>query len=218
MKTLSNYQKVFLGTNDGQSIYLYPPSWDCNWYWGFGYIGNNNCHYHIDGLKNIEKYNFDSKSWTHESVNMYDGFKRHFGESFLVKRDKDIWTLAELFETFYTLKETAELLGRGGSHMTTNPCKDIIINTNEVKRINETVLPAIFDEIYKILERNADSDRVFKKLVSMNVQGDTQKVVAYMLENEIHTDDLKNIKELTSHDISNIHTFYWKQFHANKTK
>lgn len=39
-----------------------------------------------------------------------------------------------------------------------------------------------------------------------------------MLENEIHTDDLKNIKELTRHDISNIHSFYWKQFHSNKNK
>lgn len=218
MGTIREYQKVLLGKNDGQNIYLSPPSWDCNWYWGFGYLGNKDCHYHIDGLKKIETYNLEAKAWTHERVNLYDGFKRHFGESFLVKRDKDIWVLAELFETFYTLRETAEVLGRGGSHMTSNPCKDIIINSDEVKRINEIVLPAIFEEIYKILERNTDSDKVFKKLVSMNVQGDTQKVVSYMLDHQIHTDDLKNIAGLTQHDISNIHTYYWRQFHANKNK
>ena len=59
MKTLINYsKKTFIGTVDGEKIYLSAPSWDCGWYWGFGYLGNNNCHYHVDGLKKEEKYNF----------------------------------------------------------------------------------------------------------------------------------------------------------------
>ena len=73
----------------------------------------------------------------------------------MVKNDKDIWTLAELFGTFYTLKEAAEVLEHGCSYYTTNPCKDTIINKGEVERINNVVLPAIFDEIYKILESYA---------------------------------------------------------------
>ena len=153
MKTLNDYKKVLLGKNDGQNIYLSPPSWDCNWYWGFGYLGNKDCHYHVDGLKKIETYNFDAKAWTHESVNLYNGLKRHFGDSFIVKEDKDIFTLAELFSTFYSLRETAEMLGRGGSHYTTNPCKDIIINKDETDRINNIVLPTVFDEIYKVLNK-----------------------------------------------------------------
>ena len=54
-------------------------------------------------------------------------------------------------KTFYILKETAEVLGRGGAHYTSNPCKDIIVNNEEVKRINEVVLPSIFAEIEKLL-------------------------------------------------------------------
>jgi hypothetical protein len=53
--------------------------------------------------------------------------------------------------TAYTLKNTAEVLGRGGSHMTNNPCKDLIINKDEVTRINNIVLPQIFYELYKLL-------------------------------------------------------------------
>ena len=96
MKTLSNYSRVLLGQNDGQNIYLTPPSWDCDWYWGSGYLGNSNNHYHVDGLKKIETYNTDKNVWEYEFVNLYDGFKKHFGDTFIVKRDKDIWTLAEL--------------------------------------------------------------------------------------------------------------------------
>ena len=122
------YNKIKIGVVNNENIYLSPPSWDCDWYWGFGYIGNKNCHYHIDGLKKIETYNFEKKVFEYEFVNLYDGFKKHFGDSFIVKEDKDIWTLAELFKTFYTLKETAEVLGRGGSHYTNNPCSLIIMN------------------------------------------------------------------------------------------
>ena len=147
------YKKIKLGIVNNENIYLTPPSWDCDWYWGFGYLGNKNCHYHIDGLNKIETYNSEKKVFEYEFVNLYDGLKKHFGDSFIVKEDKDIWMLAELFKTFYTLKETAEVLGRGGSHYGYNPCSLIIKNDIEVKRINEIVLPAIFKEIYNILDK-----------------------------------------------------------------
>lgn len=156
--TKRNYEnKTFIGQRNGKNIYLTAPSWDCGWYWGFGYLGNYNCHYHVSGLKTIEKYvkgedgNFYN---TCETVNLYDGFKRHFDEgTFIVTDDKDVWQLAELFETFYNLRETAEVFGRGGSHYTANPCKNVIIDKELVKRINEVILPEIFDEIYKILDK-----------------------------------------------------------------
>lgn len=134
---MKSYPKIKLGIVDGDPIYLSPPSWDCGWYWGFGYLGNKNCHYHIDGLS--------------KDCNLFDGFKKHFGESLKID-DKNLWILAELIQTFYSLKETAEVLGRGGSHYTTNPIADLIKNTDEVKRINEVVMPALFEEIYKILQ------------------------------------------------------------------
>ena len=159
MKTVRDYKKkTYLGTRDGEKIYLTAPSWDCGWYWGFGYLGNKDCHYHVDGLS--------------KDKNLHDGFLEHFGDSFVV-RESDAWEFAELFQTFYTLKETAEVLGRGGSHLTNNPCREIIKNAEEVKRINEVVLPAVFDAIYQILDRNENNGTLFKTLVDINNSGDT---------------------------------------------
>ena len=138
MKEQTVMKRVCLGKVDGRSIFLSPPSWDCDWYWGYGYLGNKDCHYHVSGLM--------------KESNLFDGIKGHFDSgTFILKEEKDIWTFAELFATFYSLKETAEVLGRGGSNYGFNPCKGIIENKQEVKRINEVVLPEIFKEIYKLL-------------------------------------------------------------------
>ena len=203
--TLSNYPKsIFIGINDGEKIYLSAPSWDCGWYWGFGYLGNRNCHYHVDGLN------------AKENINLFDAFKKHFGSS-LVVRDSQLWTLCELFKTFYALKETAEVLGRGGSHFTTNPCSELIINKDEVTRINTIVLPAIFEEIYKILIPAQDNEKINNQLVKLNNKGNTFKVVEFMNEYGITTDDLKTIDGITAHDFSVIHSKYWELRHAKKT-
>lgn len=204
MKTLSNYPKnIYIGDNNGEKIYLSAPSWDCGWYWGFGYLGNDDCHYHVDGLNKGK------------NQNLFDAFKEHFGKSLII-RDSRLWTICELFKTFYLLKEAAEVLGRGGSHYTTNPCADIIKNVDEVKRINEVVLPHIFEEIYKILIPSKDNPKTDKKLLKLILNGDTSKVVDFMLENKITTDDLKNIEGITKDDFSVIHSYYWAKFHADK--
>ena len=137
-------EKFLMGKVDSKNIYLSAPSWDCGWYWGFGYLGNKNCHYHLDGLNR------------YENIHLFDAIKKHFGESLnpiLQENEyKNLWTFVELVLTAYTLKETAEVLGRGGSHTTTNPLESLIKNTAEVKRINTVVLPAIFDAINDLLK------------------------------------------------------------------
>lgn len=204
MRTLRKYrEKTLLGVVDNEKIYLTAPSWNCEWYWGFGYLGNDNCHYHIDGLDNKK--------------NLHDAITEHFGNSFII-RTSDCWTFAELMSSFYKLKEAAEVLGRGGSNLTTNPSNDVIMNKEEVERINNIVLPHIFDEIYKILERNSDNKTLYKKIVELNLEGDTREVISFMKKNSINTDDLKAIKKLSNDDIINIHTFYWKDYHENKDK
>mgnify|MGYP003385921337 FL=1 len=140
MKT--NWTKEYtLGKVDGANIRLSAPSWDCGWYWGFGYLGNKNCHYHLSGLGKGENINFK------------DALAKHFdaGTS-IFKHDGLTWTFCELVQTAYSLKETAETLGRGGSHYTTNPLAELIKNPAEVERINKEVLPAIFDAIEQTLK------------------------------------------------------------------
>lgn len=201
MKTLRNYTKKLIGKNHNENIYLDAPSWNCGWYWGFGYLGNRNCHYHFDGLN--------------KNKDLHGAIIEHFGSSLQI-RTSDVWVFAELIKTFYNLKNTAELLGSGSSHLTSNPCKDLIINKDEVKRINEIVLPSVFDEIYKILERNENNNKLFKKLVSINLKGDTKKVIDFMKKNSIKTDDLETIEGITKNDFSIIHSFYWEDYHSNK--
>lgn len=84
---------------------------------------------------------------------MFDALKGYYGDTLTIKDDADLWTFCELVQTFYTLKETAEVLGRGGSNYTRNPCDKIIMNKEETKRINERVLPAIFDELEDLLKK-----------------------------------------------------------------
>lgn len=139
MKNINGNEKVFFGTKkDGERIYLSKPSWDCDWYWGFGYLGNNNCHYHLSGYA-------DGRN-----INMYDALIADYD---LTKNIQDnLWEFCELVKTAYVLKETAEVLGRGGSRYTKNPCAELITNKKEVKRINEVVLPAIFNKLNDIYE------------------------------------------------------------------
>ena len=48
-------KKIYLlgADAEGTKYWLEAPSWDCDWYWGFGYVEtytNNNCKYSIQGI------------------------------------------------------------------------------------------------------------------------------------------------------------------------
>ena len=62
----------------------------------------------------------------------------------------------EIMRTLYTLREYSDTLHRGGSHYTSNPCKDIIKNEDEYKRINEVLIPSLLKEVYKLLGSDDD--------------------------------------------------------------
>jgi hypothetical protein len=213
MRTLSTYPSLYIGMNNDEKIYLSAPSWDCGWYWGFGYLGNRNCHYHVNDLNKHEEYNFEKKCFEYEFTNLFDGFKKHFGNTLIV-RDSQLWILCELFKTVYSMKESAEVFGSGGSHYTTNPAKDIILNKEITDRINGIILPALFEEIYKILIPAQENPETDKKLLSIILEGDTLKVLDFMNLHNIKTDDLKNITGITNTDFNVIHSEYCKQYHA----
>ena len=136
--------KFYMGNRDGERIYLSRPSFDCNWYWGFGYLGNRNCHYHLNGVTEGKNINFR------------DAVLAHFGDSFVIKDERDVWTFSEIVLTIYTLKDTAELFHLGGSHMTTNPDAATLKAKGEwLTEINEVLIPRQIEELYKILLKYA---------------------------------------------------------------
>ena len=130
--------KRYLGKLDGEKVWLAPPSWDCDWYWGYGYIQNKNLHTHFNMLDN--------------NANLYDAIQKRFDGTFSLQ-GSNLWTFCELLQTFYTLREIAEVYSRGSSHYTSNPLADILRNPEEYKRINEKLLPKIFIEIDKLFDK-----------------------------------------------------------------
>lgn len=133
-------EQVYLGKYNGEDVFLSRPMWNCNWYWGFGYVANRYLHTHLYMMSNVDGRN----------VNLWDGITHHIkaGKIEAMHLQGKLCTFCEVVQTIYLLKAAAEVLGRGGSHYTTNPCADLIKNPDEVKRINEVLIPKLIDEMY----------------------------------------------------------------------
>lgn len=132
-----------IGTRYGCSIFFRVPSFDCDW--SFGYLGNSQCHFHLDGLTVM---NEDCAN-----LNMFDQLKKFFGDSLTITDDKDLWTFCELSKTIYTLKATAELFHRGGSHYTSNPDANSIKNPEIENHINGVLIPSQIRHLWTILDK-----------------------------------------------------------------
>lgn len=144
-------KKIYLLGKDEEGInyWLEEASWDCGWYYGFGYIETytNNETPHLSRDINSHEH-YDSKILKNGVCP--EDFRKIFVETPLT--DSEIWKLNELMQTFYTLKKYHAMLYIGGSHITTNSVHDILKNDKEYNRLKDIVFPALFKEIYNLLE------------------------------------------------------------------
>lgn len=76
--------------------YLTGFAWDCNWYWGGGYIDNNNRHTHFNSIF------FDRCNDSHF-------FSEEYKDCELLIPEKEMYILLDLYRAFYTLRELAEI-------------------------------------------------------------------------------------------------------------
>lgn len=129
---MSSFNKIHLGklksdagtSADGENVWLEKHKWNCGWYWGFGYLGNKNCHFHFDSLLYIK----DGKGSVKYCAS--DLF-----ESTPIT-DKQWWVIRDLFTQAYALRKAAEVYQYGG-HQTTAPgVTDIIKNKERADQIN----------------------------------------------------------------------------------
>lgn len=131
-------EKIYLGVNrDGEPISIEKHSWDCNWYWGFGYIGNKNMHYHIDSMINHPKVycpNWNDVHYQFESTWL---------------NQNQWWILRDLFISAYALKKAAEVYKHGG-HQTSKANLYRVINPSMSDCINND-LKIILDNIWNLL-------------------------------------------------------------------
>lgn len=147
-----NGKKVYLlGVDkEGDQHYLVEASWDCGWYQGFGYVETftNNKHPYLSA--DVKSHSHFDYLFFNKGCCAHDAFKKYFKDTPL--SDKEIWKLTDLMISFYRFKEAAETLRHGYSNQTESAKLPEVQNTKMEKEINEKILPAIFKEIYKILD------------------------------------------------------------------
>ena len=135
--------------NEGIAYWLEAPSWDCSWYWGFGYIETYTNNKQPSDARDIDSHQHADGKFQGEGddTNIFTG-------DFLVSKtftEKEGWILRELMTTFYHLKEHAEFTGRGGMHITNNPLNKLFKNKRTAKRINDKLIPEVTKQILDIL-------------------------------------------------------------------
>ena len=150
-KTVKVFGKIsyLLGKGkDGKFYYLSAPQWECGWYWNTGHVisyTNNAC---PEKSKDIASW----ESFESAFFSEHDGYT-NFREKFAVTplADREIWVLMDLMKSAYKLREMADLCYIGGAHYTTNPCKELLQDWDEYNRINDVLLPAIFEQVRNLL-------------------------------------------------------------------
>lgn len=139
-----------LGTDkEGVRYWLEQGTWDCDWYWGIGYVETYKSNRQPHTARDIDSHQHFNRLFFNKGINGHDAFKAFFAETPL--SDREIWTLCELMKSLYIFREYSDTIHTGGAHYTTNPCKETIQNASEYERINKTVIPALLAEVYKLL-------------------------------------------------------------------
>ena len=131
---------------EGKKIYLVAPSWDCGWYWGFGYLHSYTRRF--GQLDTGTHTHFDTEFFE-SYTNCFDAFKNYFDDTTLTANE--IWILCDYMKTFYTLRKTAELFRHGYSYITGRAKIDNLERQDLEKEINEKMLPELFEKIDKLL-------------------------------------------------------------------
>lgn len=136
--------------NDGYKVYLEDFSWDCDWYWGGGYLEVFPKTRTPDNAKDIcEHYRFDS---FFEEFGL-DKFQKEFKACVL--EEKELWDLFDLMKSFYTLGEAAEVFKGGNSNYSDKTFKFKYPVLNQL--INEIIEEKIIPEVRRLLDASAST-------------------------------------------------------------
>ena len=145
-------KKIYLLGEDenGTKYWLEKASWDCGWYWGFGYVETytNNAspshsrdissHQHFDGL------------FLKGPQCAFDNFKKFFKKTPL--SNDEIWLLVDYMMTFYKLKDMAEVFKHGNSWQTEKAKIEELVRPDQCDLINKQLLPKLFEKIETLLK------------------------------------------------------------------
>lgn len=166
-----NTTKWYLGRTKGSNpepVLLTDFTWDCDWYWGGGYIGNSKFHTHFDSafleVPDIRGHvlgNFITP-WT----KLPEYIKREdcqvlsnvcsvweplsFFLDYAQYSKTEWWRIKDLFKQFYRLRDAAECFQYGG-HCSGDGRNPAELNKEMAKQINNHIGAVIIPEIRKAL-------------------------------------------------------------------
>ena len=136
---------------EGIKYWLKEGHFDCDRYWGFGYVQTFTNNKNPASSRDIQSHSHFDTRFFNKHNNGFDEFTAFFEETTLSK--DEIWRFIELMKSFYTAREYSDMISLGGSNYTQNPVKETIKCETEYKRINEVVIPAVMEEVYKLLSK-----------------------------------------------------------------
>lgn len=156
-------KNVYLLGEDSEGVryWLEAPSFDCGWYWGFGYIEtytNNKCPQKSKDINSHEHADHFYSEWCNERLK-----ETTFS-------DAEKWALCELFQNFYTLKNLAETQhydGKEGNYTSKRNGFDYTSLIKTGVNINKDCIPQVMAKIISILsDENAEElEKKYKNMV-----------------------------------------------------
>ena len=141
---------------DGTYYWLVEPSWDCDWYWGFGYVQTFTNNTRPDLARDLESHLHIDSCFMGKIgengeyiYNIFDAPRLKGGTTFT---EKEGWELSELFSQFYTLRKSSDLFHSRKSNVSSTSVKHDNETCGEIyDYINNEMMPAIFARIKEIL-------------------------------------------------------------------
>lgn len=158
-RTTNAFRKEIYLLGKGKDSLLYwleAPSWDCDWYWGFGYVETYTNNKRPDLARDINSHQHFDGLFFKKNKCAFDVFKEFFVETPL--SDEEIWELVDYMKTFYTLKSVAELFKHGYSWQTEKAKIDQLQNEEQYDLVNKQWLPEVFKRIKQIFEKKEDEE------------------------------------------------------------
>lgn len=149
----------------GAPIFLYDFSWECDWYWGGGYLGNKNLHCHFDdcflNVPDIRGHSLGNfvtpwtklEEWQKGAVVIQNGAAIWEDLGFFLAapafNTSQWWRIKDLFKQFYALRDAAEVF-RCGGHCTSSGRTEQEINPDMALALNrhlaQNIIPLIRKE------------------------------------------------------------------------
>lgn len=149
-KTLFRKKCYLLGKDkDGINYWLEAPSWDCGWYWGFGYVETYTNNKSPEKARDIASHQHFDGLFLRGPQCARDMFKDFFVETPL--NDKEIYELTDYMMTYYSLRKVAELFKHGYSWQTEKAKINSLQNKDQEDLVNKSWLPEVFKRINSLL-------------------------------------------------------------------